>query len=88
MDVAKIGTVLDNLKMDPNDQVDEFAAKMNANFRQLQELIPRGESVNILEQPANRTNAVCEGIHDNTIRHTHLQYLKYFFIAGLPKAIM
>jgi len=43
---------------------------------------------NIPEQTANRTNAVCEGIHDNAIWHTHLQYLKYFFIAGLPKAIM
>jgi len=31
---------------------------------------------------------VCQGIHDNTIKHSHLQYLKYFFIAGLPKAIM
>jgi len=88
MDVAKIGTVLDNLKMDPQDHVDEFAAKMNSNFSQLRELIPRGQIVNIPAQPADRTTTVCEGIHDNAIRHTHLQYLKYFFIAGLPKAIM
>ncbi len=27
MDVAKIGQVLDNLKMDPNEHVDSFAAK-------------------------------------------------------------
>jgi hypothetical protein len=74
--------------MDPNDHVDEFVAKMNSNFSQLQELIPRGQIVNIPEQPANRTNAVCKGIHDNAIKHTHLQYLKYFFIAVLPKAIM
>ena len=88
MDVAKIGTVLDNLKMDPQDHVDEYAAKMNSNFSQLRELIPRGQIVNILEQPASRTNAVCEGIHDNSIKQSHLQYLKYFFITGLPKAIM
>jgi hypothetical protein len=44
--------------------------------------------VNILAAPAERTNAVCEGIHNNAVRHTHLQYLKYFFNAGLPKAIM
>jgi len=35
MDVAKIGTVLDNLKKDPNDHVDKYAAKMNSNFSQL-----------------------------------------------------
>jgi hypothetical protein len=35
MDMAKIGTVLDNLKMDPNDHVRQFAAKMNSNFSQL-----------------------------------------------------
>jgi len=74
--------------MDPNDPVNKFAAKMNNNFSQLRELIPRGQIVNIPENPANRTNAVCKGIYDNAIRHTHLQYLKYFFIAGLPKAIM
>jgi hypothetical protein len=43
MDVAKIGTVLDNLKMDPQDHVDEYAAKMNSNFSQHRELIPRGK---------------------------------------------
>jgi len=88
MDVAKIGTVLDNLKMDPQDLVDEYAAKMNSNFSQLRELIPKGQIVNNMENPANRTNVVCEGINDNAIKHTHLQYLKYFFIAGLPKAIL
>jgi len=67
MDVAKIVMVLDNLKMDPNNPVDEFAAKRNANFSQLRDLIPRGQIVNIPGQPANRTNAVCEGIHDNAI---------------------
>jgi len=82
MDVAKIRTVLDNLKMDPQDHMDEYPAKMNSNFSQLRELIPRGQIVNIPENPANRTNTVCEGIHDNAIKHTHLQYLKYFFIAG------
>ncbi len=40
MDVAKVGTVLENLKMDPNDPVNEFKATMNANFSQLRELIP------------------------------------------------
>jgi hypothetical protein len=47
-----------------------------------------GQLVNIPAAPANRTNAVWEGIHNNAIRYTHLKYLKYFFIAGLPKAIM
>ncbi len=32
---------------DPNDSVMEFAAKMNSNFSQLRELIPRGQIVNI-----------------------------------------
>jgi hypothetical protein len=35
MDVAKVGTVLDNLKVDPNEPVMEFAAKMNSTFTQL-----------------------------------------------------
>jgi len=86
--VSKVGTVLDNLKMDSNDHVSVFAAKMNNNFSQLRELIPRGEIRNIPAAPADRTNAVCQEIHNNAIRYTHLQYLKYFFIAGLPKAIM
>jgi hypothetical protein len=43
MDVSKVGTVLDNLKMDSNDHVSVFAAKMNNNFSQLRELIPRGK---------------------------------------------
>jgi hypothetical protein len=47
MDVAKIGQVLDNLKMDPNKHVSQFAAKMNTNFRQLCDIIPRGEVVNV-----------------------------------------
>jgi hypothetical protein len=42
MDVAKIGQVLDNLKMDPNEQVSQFATKMNTNFSQLCDIIPRG----------------------------------------------
>jgi len=88
MDVAKVGQVLDNLKMDPAEHVDQFAAKMNTNFSQLRELIPRGEVVNVPAALEERTDAVCAGIHNNAIRHTHLQYLKYFFIAGLPKAIM
>jgi len=88
MDVATVGQVLDNLKMDPNDHVSQFAAKMNTNVSQLRELIPLGEIVNILATPAERTNTVCERIHDNAIRHTHLQYLKYFFIARLPKYMM
>jgi len=74
--------------MDSNDHVSVFAAKMNNNFSQLRELIPRGEIRNIPAAPADRTNAVCQEIHNNAIRYTHLQYLKYFFIAGLPKAIM
>ncbi len=43
MDVSKVGKVLDNLKMDSKDHVSVFAAKMNNNFSQLRELIPRGE---------------------------------------------
>jgi len=88
MDVSKVGTILDNQKINPNEQVMDFAAKMNSNFSQLRLLIPRGQIVNIWVALADRNNAVCKGIHDNTIWHTHLQYLKYFFIAGLPKAIM
>ena len=88
MDVAKIGQVLDNLKMDPNDHVDNFAAKLNTNFSQLRDLIPPGEVVNVPADRNDRTDAVCAGIHSNAVRHTHLQYLKYFFIAGLPKTIM
>jgi len=61
---------------------------MNTNFSQLRELIPRGEVVNVPAALEERTDAVCAGIHNNAIRHMHLQYLKYFFIAGLPKAIM
>ena len=88
MDVAKIGQVLDNLKMDPNEHVDSFAAKLNTNFSQLRDIIPPGEVVNVPANRDDRTDAVCAGIHNNAVRHTHLQYLKYFFIAGLPKAIM
>ncbi len=40
MDVAKVGTVLENLRMDPTEPVMEFSAKMNGNFSQLRELIP------------------------------------------------
>jgi len=88
MDVAKIGQVLDNLKMDPNEHVSQFAAKLNTNFSQLRDIIPAGEVVNVPANRDKRTDAVCAGIHSNAVRHTHLQYLKYFFIAGLPKAIM
>jgi len=84
MDVAKIGQVLDNL----NEQVSQFAAKMNTNFSQLCDIIPMGKVVNVPSALDKRTDAVCAGIHNNAIQHTHLQYLKYFFIAGLPKAIM
>jgi len=87
MDVAKIGTVLDNLKIEPNDHVSQFAAKMNDNFSQLREIIPWGEIVNVPAALGERANAVCKGIHNNAVRHTHLKCLKYFFIAGLPKAI-
>ena len=88
MDVAKIGQVLDNLKMDPQEHVSKFAAKLNTNFSQLRDIIPLGEVVNVPADRNDRTDAVCAGIHSNAVRHTHLQYLKYFFIAGLPKAIM
>ncbi len=76
MDLAKIGTVLDKLKMDPNDYACQFLAKMNSNFSQLCKIIPCGEIVNIPAALGERTNAVCEGIHNNAIQHTHLQYLK------------
>jgi hypothetical protein len=79
---------IDNLKMDPNNHVSQFAAKMNSNFSQLRDIIPCVGIINIPAALGERTNAVCEGIHDNTIQHTHLQYLKYFFIARLPKAII
>ena len=88
MDVAKVGTVLENLKMATVEVPMKFAARMNSSFSQLREMIPRGQIVNIPQDPANRTDAVCEGIHDNAIRYLHLQYLKYFYIAGLPKYIM
>ena len=89
MDVAKVGTVLENLKMvEQTEQPMKFAARLNSAFSQLREMIPRGQIVNIPQDPANRTDAVCEGIHDNAIRYLHLQYLKYFYIAGLPKYIM
>jgi len=88
MDIATVGNVMDNLKMDPNKPVMKFAAKMNSNFSQLKELIPRGQFNNIPAAPADSINVVCKGIHGNTIPHADLQYLKYFFIAGLPKAIM
>jgi len=45
--VAKIGQVLDNLKMDPNEHISHFAAKMNMNFSQLCDIIPKVEIVNI-----------------------------------------
>ena len=79
MDVVKIRSVLDNLKMDPNYHVNDFAAKMNSNFSQQWEFIPRGQIV-----PADRTI----GIHKNATKHTHLQYLKYCFIAQLTTAIL
>ena len=88
MDVAKIGQVLDNLKMEPNEHVSDFAAKLNTNFSQLRDIIPPGNVINVPANRDERTDAVCAGIHSNAVRHTHLQYLKYFFIAGLPKAIM
>ncbi len=58
MHVAKVGTVLNNLKMDPNEPVMEFAAKLNSNFSQLPELIPRGQIVNIPANAAARDNTV------------------------------
>jgi len=94
MDVAKVGSVLDNLKMDPNEPFMEFAAKMNTNFSQLQELIPMGQIANIPAQPTDRTNAVCEGIHDNAIRHptcktssifSSLDYLKQWGMSGYAR---
>ena len=88
MDVAKVGTVLENLKMATVEVPMKFAARINSSFSQLREMIPRGQIVNIPQDPAQRTDAVCEGIHDNAIRYLHLQYLKYFYIAGLPKYIM
>ncbi len=63
MDVAKIGQVLDNLKMDPNEHVDNFAAKLNTNFSQLRDIIPLGEVVNVPAAREDRTDAVCAAIH-------------------------
>jgi hypothetical protein len=77
MYVAKIGQVLENLKMHPNEHVDQFAAKMNTNFSQLRDIIPRGKIVNVPADLAERTNAVCEGIHNNAIGYTHLQYQQW-----------
>jgi len=77
MVVSKVGTVLDNLKMDPNDQVSDFAAKMNNNLSQLRELIPWGQIVNIPEAPANRTNAICIST---------MQYVQKTIEAGLEQA--
>jgi hypothetical protein len=45
--------MLDNLKMDSNDSVMEFAAKMNSNLSQLCERIPRRQILNI---PAELTS--------------------------------
>jgi len=72
MDVTKIGQVLENLKMDPNEHVDQFAAKMNTNFSQLRDIIPPGEIVNVQADIADRNNAVIEGVHKNAIRYTQL----------------
>jgi len=67
MDVAKIGKVLDNLKMDPNEHGSQFTAKMNMYFSQLRDIIPKGEIVNFLAALEERANAVCKGIHKNAI---------------------
>jgi len=56
MDIATVGTVMDNLKMDQNKPVLKFAAKMNSNFSQLKELIPRGQFNNIPATPAVSIN--------------------------------
>ncbi len=69
-----------NLKMDPNEHVSEFAAKLNTNFSQLRDIIPNGEVVGVPADIGDRTDAVCAGIHNNAVRYTHLQYLKYFFM--------
>jgi len=43
MDVAKIGQVLENLKMDSNEHVDQFAAKMNQISANFVILFPQGK---------------------------------------------
>ena len=88
MDVAKVSNVLDNLKMDPSEPVMKYATRMNNSFSQLRDLVPLGRINNLPANPADRTDAVCQAIHVNAVRHTHLQIFKYFFIAGLPKFIM
>ncbi len=87
MDVAKIGQVLDNLKMDPQEHVSKFAAKLNTNFSQLRDIIPLGEVVNVPADRNDRTDAVCAGIHSNAVRHTHLQYLKYFLLINANQCV-
>jgi len=53
--------------MDPNKKVMDFAAKINSNFSQLCELIPRGQIVNIPVATADQNNLVCNGIHYDAI---------------------
>jgi hypothetical protein len=88
MDVAKCNTILENIKQQPDEHPVKFAARLNSAFSQLRELIPKGTIFNLPANAADRTDEVCERIHHDAIRHTHLQYLKYFFIAGLKSTLM
>jgi hypothetical protein len=53
--------------MDPNNPVDEFAAKMNNNFSQLREIILKGQIVNI---PEKDTKAKVNGYGRNFLHDT------------------
>jgi len=88
MVVAKIGTVLDNLKMDPNDLMDEFSAKMNANFCQLRELIPKGGKLSTFQN--NQQTGPIQSVKESmtTPSSTPIYNTLSFFIAGQPEAIM
>jgi len=88
MDVSKVAGVLTDLKMKPDENTDGYAARIDEKFSVFRELIPNGQIHDLPANVADRTDAVCERIHLRALNYLHGQYVKYFYIAGLPKFIM
>lgn len=88
IDESKIATTISDIKQHQDEDPDSFASRLSKQFSQIKELIPMGEVADIPEEPEDRTEAYIQAVHVNAIKYVHLQYLRLFYIAGLPHHLM
>jgi hypothetical protein len=88
IDEAKIAATISDIKQHHDEDPDLFAGRLSKQFSQIKEMIPMGQVAEIPEDPEERTEAYIQAVHTNAIKYVHLQYLRLFYIAGLPHHLM